>query len=99
MIVDWPWLALPASVVVTTFAYFAAILRIRRRLERDVASWDSSPLPLFLCRSDSTGSTTGDLQDLDGIKSCAKQLVVELIVGPDGMSRLKVKQMTTVPSE
>lgn len=95
--VRWPWLSVPALVVVGTLAYFAAVLHTRRSLEEDVASWLSSPLPLLLYGLDSNVLMTGGSQHLEAIEKRAGQVIIELDADKDGINRLEVKQADGEP--
>jgi Protein of unknown function (DUF3176) len=79
--VNWPWLTLPAALVLLTTFFFSAMVFETRRGGRPTHNWKSSPLPLLFHGLEAETLDRhgyGEIYDLGEMERSAKGLHVRL---------------------
>lgn len=89
LVVRWPWMALPAALVVVTLSFFAFVLADQQRATHKVRSWMSSPLPLLSFGLDANLFDTTEApakrqQDLKTIEQISRHTNARLVTGREG---------------
>ena len=97
IVVRWPWLLFPATLVLLTLIFFVLTLLETRPTGTRPDIWKSSPLALLyhgLAHEDGRGAAlraSNNMAHIDGMQALADATAVKLNSSNDGVARLEVQ--------